>query len=258
LSASTSKPPATASATPFNVAIPVADPGRANCLERRGGKLLGGRRRVVDAPIDDERLPEGRNQIGTHRVGPPEGCVLEEDDIDHGIEQRVRALRLAAVVVGDAGGEDRIVLRLCVEGPEVVVHAQVPRHPLAGLVDLRGRELIGRGDGQLELGVLGCSKGDDVDLHQPSGGQANDLDEPQALSHLRRDDVVAQLETEVVRSGDLGCVDRDLRAEQPGRLRGSVVGHSVITVLPSGRLCAKAAGASSSETRVRARAGRVS
>jgi hypothetical protein len=48
---------------PFDVTIPVADPGRPDRLQRGGGELLGGRRGMVDAPVGDEGVPERGSQV---------------------------------------------------------------------------------------------------------------------------------------------------------------------------------------------------
>jgi hypothetical protein len=152
----------------LDVSIPVADLGLPDRLERRGGEFLCSRRGAVNAPVRDEGLPEGASQIGPHRVCAPEGGVLEEDDVDDCVEHRVGALGFRAEVVVDARGEDGVALCQRIEGPEIVVHAQVRRHPLASLVDLgRGQRLTGE-DRQLEAGRFHRPPRDDIDLHEVS------------------------------------------------------------------------------------------
>jgi hypothetical protein len=148
----------------FDVAIPVAELGRADRLQRRDSKFAGGparhgrraRRRRTDRGTRPRGLHASRTRAGRRCSGRGRRRRGRRTSRTHAFPSRRSCTRRWR-----KRGDRR---RHRVERPEVVVQAQVPRHPFADLVHLRGGERLTMGDRQLDLGRVDRSAGLDVDL----------------------------------------------------------------------------------------------
>lgn len=88
--------------------------------------------------------------------------------------------------------------------------AQAPGDQLPRFLDIVGGERRVRCQPEVQPRRLDRPHGQDLDPDEASSGKANDLDQVLILPRLGRDDVMAELESEVVGSDDGGAVEDDL------------------------------------------------